>query len=78
MKRVIASSTSSKVVGKTWREFVANVENETKYAVDSAYRSRPEEWIILIDDEGNMYDAEVTKYYRGGYELMLYNVTPQR
>lgn len=78
MKRVIASSTSSKVVGKTWREFVANVENETEYAVDAAYRNRPEEWIILIDDEGNMYDAEVTKYYRGGYELMLYNITPQR
>ena len=72
------SLSSKKVVGKTWGEFIANVENETEYAVDDAYRSRPENWIILIDDEGNMYDAEVTKYYRGGYELMLYNVTPQR
>lgn len=67
-----------KIMGKTWKEFISNIENETDYSVDSAYKNHPDNWIILIDDKGNMYDAEVTQYYEGDYELMLYNITPRR
>lgn len=72
------SLSTNKIMGKTWKEFISNIENETEYSVDSAYKNHPDNWIILIDDKGNMYDAEVTQYYEGDYELMLYNITPRR
>ena len=66
------------ITGNTWQEFISNIEDQTKYDVDSSYKRRPEKWIELINKEtGDIFDAEVTKYFDGSYELMLYNVTPK-
>ena len=66
------------ITGNTWQEFISNIEAQTKYDVDSSYKRRPEKWIELINKEtGDIFDAEVTKYFDGSYELMLYNVTPK-
>ena len=66
------------IAGNTWQEFISNIEAQTKYDVDSSYKRRPEKWIELINKEtGDIFDAEVTKYFDGSYELMLYNVTPK-
>lgn len=68
----------NKITGNTWQEFISNIEAQTKYDVDSAYKRRPEKWIELINKEtGDIFDAEVTNYFDGSYELMLYNVTPK-
>lgn len=68
----------NKITGNTWQEFISNIEAQTKYDVDSSYKRRPEKWIELINKEtGDIFDAEVTKYFDGSYELMLYNVTPK-
>lgn len=67
----------SKIVGKSWQEFISNIEAQTDYNVDSAYKGQPEQWIELVDKEtGKIYDGEVTKYSDGSYELMSYNITP--
>lgn len=66
-----------KVTGRTWKEFVNNIDNTTRYTVDSVSREYPDQWIVLFDDEGVLYDAEVTDYgsrYQDRYQLMLYNV----
>ncbi len=75
MKRVVKSSWD-KVTARKWSEFVNKIDEVTEYSVDSAYRRRPDDWIELIGDDGSIYDAEVTKYHDGTYELMSYNVTP--
>ena len=66
--------------GKTWKEFIKNLELDSDYEVDSAYRRKYDNWIELIDNNGNIYDAEVTMYRdRLGnttYELVDYNITP--
>lgn len=68
------SEGSIKYTGRTWKDFIANLESNSRYKVDSAYRRKYEQWIELIDDNGVIYDAEVTPIYRGGYELMDYNI----
>ena len=70
------SRSDVKYTGKTWNEFIANLESNSEYEVDSAYRRKYEQWIELIDSDGKIYDAEVTKYYPTGYELYTYNITP--
>ena len=66
--------------GRTWKEFIKNLELNSNYKVDSAYRRKYDNWIELIDNNGNIYDAEVTMYRdRLGdttYELVNYNITP--
>ena len=66
--------------GKTWKDFINNLESNSNYKVDSAYRRKYDNWIELIDNNGNIYDAEVTMYRdRLGnttYELVDYNITP--
>lgn len=75
MKRVIKASTGSpKVTGRTWRQFIANLESETSYEVDSVDRERYSQWITLLKGS-DVYDAEVTKYSDGTYELILSNIT---
>ena len=75
---LIESEGSPKVTGESWYEFISNIEDQTKYDVDSSYKRRPEKWIELIDKEtGDIFDAEVTKYFDSSYELMLYNITPK-
>lgn len=75
-KTIVKASTKSdkKFTGKGWNQFVADIESNG-YTVDSSYRSKPSQWIILKDKDGNSYDAEVTKYSDGDYELMTYNIT---
>ena len=66
--------------GKTWKEFIKNLELDSDYEVDSAYRRKYDQWIELTDNNGDIYDAEVTMYRdRFGnttYELVDYNITP--
>lgn len=64
-----------KVVGKTWDDFISNIESQTNFDVDAAYKDNPDQWIELIDkNTGKVFDAEVTPYSDGSYELMLYNI----
>ena len=78
LKEDINRYSDNKITGNTWQEFISNIEAQTKYDVDSAYKRRPEKWIELINKEtGDIFDAEVTNYFDSSYELMLYNVTPK-
>jgi len=70
-----ASKSSEKVTGDTWQSFLDNLELKTGLTVDSSYRRRYNQWIELYDDKGGQYDAEITRYFDGGYELMLYNIS---
>ena len=73
---VVAESLSNKITGHSWQEFIQNIEKDTNFAVDSAFKRNPDQWIDLIDkDTHELYDAEVNKYFDGTYELMLYNIT---
>jgi hypothetical protein len=73
-RHIKESESSKKYTGNTWNDFIANLEANSHYKVDSAYRRKYEQWIELIDGNGVIYDAEVTPIYRGGYELMDYNI----
>lgn len=75
------SYSDNKYTGNTWNDFINDIEFNSDYKVDSAYRRRPTEWIELIDNDGNIYDAEVTFYMNSNnlpqtFELMSYNITP--
>lgn len=72
---------NNKYTGNTWNDFIDDIEFNSDYKVDSAYRRRPTEWIELIDSNGNIYDAEVTFYMNSNnvpqtFELMSYNIKP--
>lgn len=80
-KRKLRESRSDKIyTGKTWKDFINNLELNSNYKVDSVYRRRYDQWIELIDNNGNIYDAEVTMYKdrfgNNTYELVDYNITP--
>ena len=71
---VTASKSSKKFTGKGWKDFIKNIES-AGYTIDSVYRNKPEKWIEVTDADGNTYDAEVTKYSDGTYELMESNIS---
>ena len=79
-KHIKESHSEQTYTGKTWKDFINNLESNSNYKVDSAYRRKYDNWIELIDNNGNIYDAEVTMYRdRLGnttYELVDYNITP--
>ena len=76
--KLIESFEDNKVTGYPWKSFIKNIEETTNFLVDSAYRRNPSKWIELIDkNTKQIYDAEVTKYSDGTYELMLYNINKQ-
>lgn len=76
MYRIVKASTSAdKITGKTWPEFIANIESQTKFKVDSAYRKKYWSDIIDLLDGSDVYEAEVTKYSDGTYELLMYNIS---
>lgn len=80
-RRKLRESHSDKTyTGKTWKNFINNLESNSNYKVDSAYRRRYDHYIELIDNNGNIYDAKVTMYKdRFGnttYELVDYNIAP--
>lgn len=70
------SEATAKIVGSTWGELLDNIEAQTVYKVDSAFRRHPNQWIELIDKSGQIYDGEVTKYSDGEYELLYTNISP--
>lgn len=63
--------------GKIWDDFLDEIEYETRMEVDSAYRRKYEPWIELIDRDGTIYDAEITKYSDGTYEFRSENMSLQ-
>ena len=79
-KHIKESHSEQTYTGKTWKDFINNLESNSNYKVDSAYRCKYDNWIELIDNNGNIYDAEVTMYRdRLGnttYELVDYNIAP--
>jgi hypothetical protein len=78
MKRFIKCSTSScKATGRTWSEFIRNIESTLGYEVDSAYR-RTSDQLILMYLDGAEYEGEVTRYSDGTYELICDNIYPAR
>lgn len=70
------SEVTSKIVGVTWDEFLKNIEEQTNYSIDSAFRRHPNQWIELVGKDGQIYDGEVTKYDDGEYELLYTNIHP--
>lgn len=78
MYRVIKASQDyeAKITGKGWQNFIDSLE-DYGFEIDSAYRYEPEKWIMIIKD-GVVYDAEVTRYSDGTYELMESNIIEQR
>ena len=70
------SESTAKIVGGTWNEFLDNIEAQTNYEVDSAFRRHANQWIELIGKDGQIYDAEVTRYSDGEYELLYTNIHP--
>ena len=72
MKRVVASQSAKSYGGRSWNELIMQLDR-AGYLVDSAYRDYPHKWIEVIKD-GRLYDAEVTPYEDGSYEVMEYNI----
>lgn len=68
LKRIIVQE-------KDWKTFIDTIEYETGLKVDSAYRRRRkgENWLILLDESAKdgveTYEAEITEYSDGTYEL---------
>ena len=68
-RRLFSSEGSSKTTGKTKQEFYENVKRDLDceiYDDDGKF--------LTIEIDGDFYEAEYTKYMRGGYELMHYNL----
>ena len=65
-----------KLTGTSWEDFLKNVEEQSIYKVDSAFKRHPNQWVELIDDTGKIYDGEVTQYSDGGFELLYTNIHP--
>ena len=69
------SKGSKKYTGKTWKEFINDIETNSKFYVDSAYKDKYHDWIILYSKfTKDSFDGNVTKYNDGTYELMDYNI----
>lgn len=74
MKLHIAESNSSrKITGRTWEEFIDNIYKYTEFSVGSRDQERYSRFITLFDSNLD-YEAEVTKYFDGTYELILDNI----
>lgn len=61
-----------RIIG-TWKDILEGLENLGYYIPYSYYKEDPEQWISIIKD-GMEYEAGVTKYSDGKYELMLHNI----
>lgn len=68
-----SSKSSDKVIGKTWADFIQNIESQLGYEVDSADKRKPSHFIDMYKD-GKYYVGEITRYYDGTFELMEYNI----
>ena len=74
-QKSLQESTSNTIKDYSWSKFLDKVEAATGFKVDSAYRRGYDQWIELIDDQGKIRDAEITKYFDGEYELNLSNIS---
>lgn len=76
------SEGSIKYTGRTWKDFINNIEANSYYVVDSSDRnmlgSRHDTVLLLKPGSDTTYIGEVTRYHDGWYELMDYNIHPQR
>lgn len=72
MKRVVASYSAKSYNGRSWDELILQLDR-AGYEVDSAYQDHPHKWIELIK-YGQIFDAEVTAYHDGNYEVMEENI----
>ena len=75
-----AEDSKIKVVDKNWDTFLKKIESALGLKVDSAYKRRRkgDNFIQLIDeDSGDLYEAEITEYSDGTYELLEANVHRQ-
>lgn len=63
------------IVAGSWVSFIRRLKDDWGFDVDSAYARKynPKESLIMYKD-GVTYEAEVTKYYDGTYELLGSNV----
>ena len=57
-----------------WTKLIDKIESLTQFKVDSVDRENPDSWITLYDDKGTEYQAEITKYSDGEYELNTSNI----
>lgn len=70
-KKNNSDSVPNKALGKTWSDTKTEL-GKMGYKVDSIFSSQPpqpKEKLILYKD-GKEYEAEVTKYYNGDYEIL--------
>ena len=59
-----------------WYRFLSKIKDATGLEAKQESVSRPgAQWIYLFDEDGDLYEAEVTQYYNGSYELMGYNIS---
>ena len=77
--QIDSSVSSSKITQEpgpgAWGKFLDKIEDATGFKVDSAYRRDYSQWIELIDPAtGKLFEAEITKYFDGSYEFMMYNL----
>lgn len=76
MKRVIIASTGSKkITGRTWSQFIQNIENQTGIMIDSIYKRKYEQFIEGTK-AGETWEIEVTNYSDGTYEAVYDNIYP--
>lgn len=76
-RRIKESASCKTYTGKTWEEFINDVDTNSKFTVDSAYCDKYYPWIIVYNKfTKEPYDAAVTKYSDGTYELCAYNIKP--
>ena len=71
--KLLNESEGSERVHGTWNQVLDGLEDWGYYVPESYRKEKPEQWIICR--KGNQeYEAEVTHYSDGEYELMKYNV----
>lgn len=70
------STSSDKYVTDSWGKMVALLESEEGYKVDSVNRVRFDKYdkFITLYKDNKEYEAEVTAYHDGTYEIMKYNI----
>lgn len=62
------------IIEPTWSSLIDAIESETDFSISSEYVEHPQKHIFLYDSKGNEYEAEITKYFDGDYELRFENV----
>ena len=68
---MVESEGTPKITG-TWKDILEGLRKDG-FEVSEYYNTRPSHWLMLRKD-GREYEAEVTKYFDGSYELMKYNI----